>query len=207
MKRLIALVFLLSVSAGAAGAQDLEKGRKAFEKGDYEAALAELLPLAERGNAEAQYDVGLMYSKGLGVPQNDVTAAKWIKAAAEQGNAEAQLEFVLLLNIGMGVPQNYTVGANWLKAAAEQGFGDAQYWLGNAYRRGRGVLQDPVMAYMWFNLSSNAQKWPARASDENIKDQIEVSRAYRDLVANEMTRAEIKEAQRRTREWLDAHPQ
>ena len=61
MKRLIALLFLLSVSASAADAQDLDKGREAFERRDYAAAFVQFLPLAKRGVAEAQFFIGAMY--------------------------------------------------------------------------------------------------------------------------------------------------
>ena len=173
MKCVIAILFLLFVSASAAGAQNLDKGREAFEKEDYKVALEQFLPLAEQGNAEAQYFVGVIYFENLGkvVPQDDITAVKW------------------------------------LRAAAERGFGSAQLHMGTAYYLGAGVIQDNVLAYMWFNLATGAQKWPV-SETKNYKA-IHVKRAsvVRDrTLTRKMTRTEIKEAQRRSREWLDAHP-
>ncbi len=172
MKRLIALLFVLSVYAGSAAAQDLDKGREAYETEDYTAAYAHLLPLAEQGNAEAQYFIGLLYSLGDAVPKDQIEGTKWIRAAAEQG------------------------------------LGSAQFHLGYAYNRGWGVTPDNVLAYMWANLATGAQKWPKNEADGYKTAHLKQARALRDKVLRrKMTDAEIKEAQRRTREWLDAHPQ
>ena len=67
-----------------------KKGLDAHERGDYVTALKEWRPLAERGDANAQSNLGVMYDKGQGVPQDDKTAVKWYTLAAEQGNALAQ---------------------------------------------------------------------------------------------------------------------
>lgn len=172
MKRLVAILFSLLVSASAAGAQDIDKGKDAYENEDYKTALVQLLPLAERGNAEAQYFVGLMY------------------------------------DLGQAVTEDKIEGAKWLKAAAEQGFGSAQLWLGVVYNRGRGEEPNYVLAYMWANLATSATKWPEEETDVYKTAHLKLARYLRDKVlALEMTPAEIREAQRRTREWLDAHPQ
>ena len=72
------------------GAADYDEGFAAFERGDYETAFREWLPLAEAGNATAQYNLGLLYDKGQGVPQDDQEALRWWRKAAEQGLAKAQ---------------------------------------------------------------------------------------------------------------------
>ena len=69
-------------------AQDFEAGLEAYESGDYAAALRLLGPLAERGDAEAQSRLGVMYAAGRGVPQDYDAAVKWYRLAAEQGNAK-----------------------------------------------------------------------------------------------------------------------
>ena len=69
---------------------DLQKGEDAYDKGDYETALREWTPLAEKGNATAQSSLAVIYAKGQGVPQDYKTAFKWYKLAAEQGVANAQ---------------------------------------------------------------------------------------------------------------------
>jgi len=62
---------------------DFQKGLNAYKSGDYATALREWKPLAEQGNASAQKNMGVMYERGHGVPQNDKTAVKWYRLAAE----------------------------------------------------------------------------------------------------------------------------
>ena len=73
-----------------------------YENGDYATALREWEPLAEQGNVSAQYNLGQMYRRGQGVPQNYKTAVKWYRLAAEQGYASAQFNLGLMYDIGKG---------------------------------------------------------------------------------------------------------
>ena len=57
----------------------------AYQRGDYATAIRELRPLAEQGDADAQFNLGTMYGIGLGVPQDFAKAVKWYRKAAEQG--------------------------------------------------------------------------------------------------------------------------
>ncbi|HJL65723.1 MAG TPA: tetratricopeptide repeat protein, partial [Arenicellales bacterium] len=81
-------LFLGSVGTGCG--PDFNKGVAAYESGDFATALGEFRPLAEQGDADAQYNLGVMYEKGRGVPQDDKIALKWFTLAAEQGFARAQ---------------------------------------------------------------------------------------------------------------------
>ena len=81
-------VALLLGSAGVSWSQDFQKGLAAHESGDYATALREWTPLADQGNASAQYNLGQIYRQGQGVPQDDKTAVKWYRLAAEQGDAD-----------------------------------------------------------------------------------------------------------------------
>jgi hypothetical protein len=67
-----------------------EEGMAAYKRGDYATALKKWRPPAEAGDATAQYNLGVMYAEGQGVPQDDEEAAKWFRKAAEQGDADAQ---------------------------------------------------------------------------------------------------------------------
>ena len=80
MKRLgiiSAAVISVVMLATSAFAQDLNKGVDAYNAGDYATALQEFRPLAEQGNASAQNNLGWMYYKGQGVPQDYAEAVKW----------------------------------------------------------------------------------------------------------------------------------
>ena len=69
--------------------------------------------LAEDGKAEAQYNLGLLYSLGKEIPKNDSEAIKWYLRAAEQGFAEAQTNLGLMYGKGQGVEQNFNEAVTW----------------------------------------------------------------------------------------------
>ena len=112
-------------SSGVCWSADLQKGFDALERGDYATALKELTPLAEQGNADAQYNLGLMYKNGLGVPQDYKTAVKWFTLAAEQGDVDAQFNLGLKYARGQGVPQDYVRAHMWFNLSASTGAEDA----------------------------------------------------------------------------------
>ena len=89
-KRLVTLAFSMIFGSGVVLAADFNKGLEAAQSGDFKTALAEWTPLAEQGDSDAQSNLGLMYSNGWGVPENDKTAVKWYTKAAEQGISDAQ---------------------------------------------------------------------------------------------------------------------
>ncbi len=184
MKRFIlALVLILSLPSYAG----FYEGFNAYNKGDYATALSELRPLAEQGDADAQYNLGVMYDKGQGVAQNYAEAVKWYRKAAEQGYADAQYNLAQMYRKGQGVTQDYAEAVKWYRKAAEQGHADAQYNLGVMYGKGQGVPQDYVFAHMWFNLSA------AQGGED--------ARKNRDIAAELMTPEQIAQAQKLARDW------
>src|SRR4051812_39033386 len=92
MPRAAALTAWLMVAAvtGSAIAGPLEDARAAYESGDYGAAMRIFRPMAENGDAVAQYYLGDLYDKGRGVPQDYAEATKWYRRSAEQGLPLAQ---------------------------------------------------------------------------------------------------------------------
>ncbi len=105
---------------------ELEKIIEAMERGDYATAFKISLPLAEQGDAEAQYNLGSMYDEGLGVPQDYAEAVKWYRKAAEQGNAKAQNKLGFMYKEGQGVSQDFVQAYMWLDLAAKKGLEDAK---------------------------------------------------------------------------------
>lgn len=106
MRNLILLggLFLgLVLNSAQAG---LAEGVSAIGKGDFQTALLELQPLAEQGNADAQFNLGLMYFNGTGVQQDDQAALKWFRLAADQGDAFAQFALGNMYFMGRGVSAN-----------------------------------------------------------------------------------------------------
>jgi len=104
---------------------DFTDGVAAYVRGDYEAALKELRPLASQGNTEAQFLVGLMYNNGQGVPQDYGAAARWYRLAAEQGIDDAQFTLGVMYQDGLGVLQDYVQAHMWYNLAAARNQEDA----------------------------------------------------------------------------------
>ena len=130
------------------------KCSSAYERGDYATALREWKPLAKQGNASAQFNLGMTYANGRGVPQDYKTAVKWYKLAAKQGLVDAQYTLGVLYANGQGVPQDYKTAVKWYELAAEQGDVSAQFYLGHMYHYGHGVPQDHKTAVKWYRLAA-----------------------------------------------------
>ena len=103
-----ALVFLVLALTAPAAAADMAAGREAYQREDYAAALNQWRPLAERGNAEAQTNLGVLHNHGQGVARDRVAAAKWYLKAANQGHAQAQTNLGVMYYHGQGVAQDFS---------------------------------------------------------------------------------------------------
>ncbi len=110
--------FMLGLTAPAWAGWD--EGVAAAKRGDYATALREWRPLAEQGNANAQFNLGLMYDNGQGVPQDYAKALQWWRKAAEQGNAKAQSKLGFMYRNGLGVPQDYVQAHMWYNLVASR---------------------------------------------------------------------------------------
>ena len=88
--------------------------------------IAEYRAAADKGEAWAQYNLGIMYANGEGVPEDDATAVKWYTKAAEQGDAAAQNNLGVMYEDGHGVPQDNVMAYMWWNLAAAQGDGNAK---------------------------------------------------------------------------------
>ncbi len=182
MRRLAATSLLLTQLACPVSAylQDLE--------------IEQIRAAAEQGDAEAQFNLGVLHYSGELVPQDDAESARWVRSAAEQGHLEAQYFLALRYDEGRGVPQDSAEAARWYLAAARRGNGDAQFALGRMYTDGRGVRQDLETAYLWVELAASHIGEEKR---ETVAD-------FRDSLAAKMTPAQVAEAQRGAREGKPA---
>ena len=142
---IIALV--LAFNAGSTLAQDFQKGVAAYHAGDYVTALQEWRPLAEQGNADAQYNLALMYNNGWGVLQDYAEAAKWYRLAAEQGLAQAQYNLGVKYKNGEGVLQDNVRAHMWYNIAAANGAEKSGEW------------RDKIASLMTSADISKAQLW------------------------------------------------
>ena len=184
-------LLLLFVSAPAL-AQNFNKGVAAFQSGDYTTAMRQWMPLAEKDDAEAQRNIGIMFQQGLGVPQSNVEAAKWYRRAADNGHARAQQNLGIMYEEGAGVLQDYNEAAKWYRMSAEGGNVVAKINLGVMFEQDLlGLPQDLVKTHMWYNLAA------AQGSAD--------AATFRDDVATNMTPGQIAQAQRLAQEWLAKH--
>ena len=104
-------------------------GYQSYLKGDYTAAYDEWLPLAELGDAEAQFNLGVLYDEGAGVARNLETAADWYRKAAEQGFIDAQTNLGIMYYHGLGVERDLETAAHWFRLAADQGDAEAAGYM------------------------------------------------------------------------------
>jgi TPR repeat protein len=132
-----------------------------------------------------------MYFNGRGVPQDLDEAIRWVRLAADQGFVKAQFNLGLSYDTGTGVPPDPAEAARWFRRAANQGDATAQRNLGVMYANGEGVPRDFVAAYMWLGLAAAQASGAARAA----------ALQGRDVVAQQLTPAQIADAEQRAQTW------
>ncbi len=149
------LLFAILLLGGAGSAlADTGAGIEAYERGDYAAARAAWGPLAADGDAQAQYFLGNLYSKGDGVARDLGQALYWFRAAAEQGESYGQFALGYVYEHGLGAAPDLAAAVRWYRAAAVQGNLAAGNNLGLMYEQGRGVARDYVRAYAWYTRAA-----------------------------------------------------
>ena len=188
-KALFAVVSLLLTSM--AWSAEFEKGQEAYDLGDFESALAEWQPLADSGNADGQFGIGLLYANGFGVALDDDQALKWYSLAADQGHADAQCNIAIMYQNGWGVPQSDEEAVRWYSLAAENGVTAAQINLARMYFSGYGIEQNDVEAYKWFTIASEL-------GDDSAG-------MKRDELAENMPAEDIADAISSANAWIDDH--
>ncbi|MCH8622092.1 tetratricopeptide repeat protein [Undibacterium sp. TS12] len=215
------LIVGLPFATNTVRADDFNNGVNYYAQGDFASALDSFKNAAEKGNADAQFNLGLMYLNGEGVVQDYKQAMKWFEQSASQGNVRAQVNIGRMYAKGKGVLSNHGVAASWFKKAAEQGYADAQYSLGILYVTGTGVARDYGRAKELFQQAANqgnasgqyqlgliylkgrgvainlvtAYKWLILAGDYDD------SAIFRKFVEAKMSKEEISEAQALAQEW------
>jgi cell division septation protein DedD len=142
LKHLVAAA-LIAAAASPVAAQSVKAGIEAWQQADYSRAIAIWRPLAEKGDADASFNLGQAYRLGRGVPLNLAAAKIWFERAANKGHLDAQATLGLLL-FDNG---DRAGGLKWLKIAADRGEPRALLVYGTALFNGDAVKQDRVLAY------------------------------------------------------------
>lgn len=159
MRKLLMALALAAVALPAA-AQTVKSGIDAWQKGDTAGAVAIWRPLAEKGDADAAFNLGQAYRLGKGVPLDLAEAQSWLERAARKGHVDAQATLGLLLFQN----GNRVSGMRWLKSAAEAGEPRALLIVGTALYNGDGVTPDPVTAYAYISRAAAQGLAPAQAT-------------------------------------------
>jgi TPR repeat protein len=122
MLRILLLALgLLAAAAADAGAADKGTALDAYARGDYATAARRWRPMAEAGNAEAQFLLATLYARGQGVARDPATAYKWYWAAAAQkmDGANASLRKLTASMSKEELERARQLIANWKPPAAK----------------------------------------------------------------------------------------
>lgn len=154
----------LSATAGALAPAsparaDVKAGVDAWAQGDYARAVAQWRPLAQTGDADAQFNLGQAYKLGRGVPADAAAALEWFRKAAVQGHSRAEDNYGLLL-FQQGRRQE---AMPYLQRSAGRGEPRAQYLVGTALFNGDYLARDWVRAYAL--ISRSAASGVSQAAD------------------------------------------
>ena len=134
--------FLFMLTANGVQASSLNDGLRAFKAGDYQQAMADWKPLAEKNNPDALYNIGLLYMKGLGVEKDYRAAKHWFKQAAKYGSVDAAYNLgVMYKKRRFGYPSSKDA-LYWWRQAAERGHAPSQFNLGVMLAYGNGTKKD-----------------------------------------------------------------
>jgi len=176
-----------------------------------------MIKLAEEGSSNDQYLLGYRYDSGVGIPEDDVAAAKWYLKAAERGHMAAQGRLGAMYDLGRGVPEDDAAAVKWYHKASEQGLMGAQFNLGQMYEKGEGVPADNVAAVKWYRQAAKqgdaqgqvalgvmyangmgvarnsikAYSWTSLSAAQDY----DIAKQLKALLAKDMTREEITEAE------------
>ena len=143
-------------------AADYESGYAAYWRGDYRSAYREWRPLAEQGDAQAQYNLGMMYESGKGVAGDSAEAVKWYRRAAERGYLEAQLRLGVMYGNGEE-SRRRCAGSEVVSVCRQAGerLGAAQGWV-DVTMPARVLSQTTFEAAYWFRLAAEQGDAEAR---------------------------------------------
>jgi hypothetical protein len=140
-------------------------------EGDSTEAFRWFLRAADQGLAEAQYQVGLAYSEGLGVEPDPRKAVIWLARAAAQGYAAAYFDLGVAYATGSGVEADHRKAVEWFQRGAAQGHALSECGLGWMYLDGTGVPQNFEEAYFWLNVGASVLQGDEAALCQDKRDE------------------------------------
>ena len=148
------VVAVLALTSTVWAESDIENCRQKYEEKDYNAAYPLCLKAAEQGDAEAQFNLGLLYHDDKKLRKDETQIYEWIKKSADQGYLAAQGALGRLYSDGIGVKLDDKEAVKWYRMAANKGHSLAQAELGWMYLLGRGVPKNYKEAVKYFIMSA-----------------------------------------------------
>ena len=162
---------------------NFDAGVAALDANNMPLAYKKFLAAAKEGHLDSQFNVALMYEKGMGVGKNEKEALAWYSKAAEQGNSNAQFNLGVFYENGKGTPIDFAKANKWYRKAALQKDGLAIGNLGMLYLRGQGVKVNKVAGMALLLLSVEIDQTPENNAKKNIT-------ATRDLTTSMVSEAQ-----------------
>ena len=179
MIKLIFIIFVIYSSIALAN-QHL-KGYQALENKEYDKALFYLSYEANLGDDRAQYNLGIIYKKGLGVTANDNEAFRWLFLSADQGNILANYALGNAYSKGEGINKNYLLAFKSYKYASLRGHPMARLNIGNMYFNGLGIKKNYPKAYLWWRFAQDQNINGARENIEMLEKKMNNSEKYKGI--------------------------
>ncbi len=150
----VLLAMLLVVGWSTPSLAAFEDGKKAYDRGDFQAAFKLWRAAAQAGDARSQTNLGVLYALGRGVKRDTKAAVDWYRRAAEQNYPKGQYNLGLAYRGGSGVEKDEAKAVALFRKAAKGKLASAQYMLGLSLLRGRGVEADPALAMQWYRRAA-----------------------------------------------------
>ena len=145
-----------------------EDGIAAYQANDLPLAYKEFREAAENGHVDSQYNLALMYEKGIGTAKDEKEATVWYRKAAARGNTFAQYNLAVMYENGRGTPVDYAQAHDWYRKAVAQGDPLAIGNLGMLYARGEGVRENSIAGLALLLLSATMDTSPENTARQNI---------------------------------------
>jgi TPR repeat protein len=184
---------IVVVSSTVFADSSFEDAVSAIKRGEYAAGVTMLLPLAEKGNVVAQYNIGVLYESGQGVEKDTGEAFKWFKKAAEGGHSSAQFVLASFYREGRGIEKSEDKALKWYKAAALQNNAAAQFLAGMMMSSADTAEKDYLQAHVWLRLAAE------QLDSDNLR-KLAIER--RDELGEKLSFSEYLISRELAREWL-----
>lgn len=152
--KILTLLLVTSFSLPSKG-NDLELGIYELNRGEFHAAIEQFRPLVAEGYAPAQYQMGVVYQHGYGVPKDGLKALELFELAANQNYSDAQFELALIYSEGKLVKQDLKKAYQLTFQAAKKGLASAQFNLAVMLANGTGTEQDYFKASRWYQSAAD----------------------------------------------------